>query len=57
MVAGNVTEMEFQSEFVISGERQLVPFTQHCFCSFGHNNKTFTCELLGGGNQPSKELS
>jgi hypothetical protein len=50
--AGKVTEMEFQSEVVILGERQLAPFTQQCSCSFGPNNKILSRELLGGGNQP-----
>lgn len=56
-VAGKVIEMEFQSEIVISGERQLVSFAQQCSCSFGPNNNAFSRELLGGGNQPFKELS
>jgi hypothetical protein len=57
MVAGKVTDMEFQSEVVISGARQLVHFTQQCSCSFGPNNIAFSRELLGGDNKPSKQLS
>jgi hypothetical protein len=55
-VAEKVTKMEFQSEIVVSGERQLVPFAQQCSCSFSRNNKEFSRELLDGGNQPYKEL-
>ena len=55
--AEKVTEKEFQSEVVILGERQLVPSTQQCSCSFGPNNRALSRELLGGGNHPSKELS
>jgi hypothetical protein len=55
--AGKVTEVEFQNEVVISGERQLVPFAQQCSCSSSLDNKVLSRDLWDGGNQASKGLS
>jgi hypothetical protein len=47
-----VIEVYFESETVISREKQLVPYSWQCLCVFCHSNEALPGESWYDGDQP-----